>query len=251
MERKYINCETITMYRKLTKILTQHLVIIVTYVLIQNAFAQSDLQQYRQVVIDFERMNEGDEPLGFNIVLTGDGGPSTWVVVTDENERGESKVVLQSSSQNENYRFPICVYEDFASKDVDISVRFKPVSGRIDQAAGLVWRYQDPNNYYVVRANALEDNVVLYKMVNGRRTDLKPVGSGLFAYGKDVNVPGNQWSLLEVTVKSNRFTVRLNGEKLFDVEDQTFKEAGKVGIWTKADSITMFDDFTITSHDLQ
>jgi chitinase len=129
---------------------------------------------------------------------------------------------------------------------VDLSVRFKPLGGQKDQAAGLVLRYGDSNNYYVVRANALENNVVFYKFVNGKRTDLKPVGAGDDAYGKKAAVPREQWSTLRVLARGSTFEVFLNGEKLFVVQDRTFAAAGKIGLWTKADSVTAFDDLTFS-----
>jgi hypothetical protein len=140
----------------------------------------------------------------------------------------------------------VCVLDGQTAVDVDLSVRFKPVSGAGDQAAGLVWRYSNKDNYYIVRANALENNVVLYKVEKGKRTDLDPKGSGAFAYGKKVRVPTATWSTLRVVAKGNLFETYLNGEKLFDVEDATFPASGKVGVWTKADSVTQFDDLKVT-----
>ncbi|MBA3438823.1 MAG: hypothetical protein H0T92_03015, partial [Pyrinomonadaceae bacterium] len=124
-------------------------------------------------------------------------------------------------------------------------VRFKAISGRVDQAAGLVWRLRDANNYYIVRANALENNVVLYKVQDGKRTDLPVKGEGR-TYGKKAQVPPDQWSELRVVQTGNLAEVFLNSTKLFEVEDDTFKNAGKVGLWTKADSVTYFDDLRVT-----
>lgn len=123
-------------------------------------------------------------------------------------------------------------------------MRFRPVSGRVDQAAGLVWRYEDEDNYYIVRANALEDNVVLYKVENGRRTDLPVRGEGR-TYGKPAEVPSGQWSTLRVVATGSLFEVYYNGRKLYEVEDGTFTRAGRVGVWTKADSITHFDNLSV------
>jgi hypothetical protein len=126
-----------------------------------------------------------------------------------------------------------------------VSVRFKPVRGAVDRAAGLVWRYRDPDNYYVVRANALEGNVVLYKVADGKRSDLDPRGAGLFTYGKKAEVPSEAWSTLRVVAQGSVFRVFLNGRELFEVEDSTFTGSGKVGVWTKADSVTYFDDLEV------
>jgi len=199
--------------------------------------------------IDFEEMDVGLHPTGFSTALTGKGSPANWVIEAHDAATGVSKVLTQRSNEEINYRFPVCIYEGFVGKNVALTVRFKPISGQIDQAAGLVWRYQDANNYYVVRANALEDNVVLYKLEDGRRSDLKPTGSWPFAYGKSAPVPRDQWSMLRVVVIGAKFAVYLNEQHLLDVEDETFPDGGRVGLWTKADSITSFDDFTITALD--
>ena len=124
-------------------------------------------------------------------------------------------------------------------------MKFKPVSGEVDRAAGVVWRYRDENNYCIVRANALENNVVLYKVADGKRTSLAPKGTAAGAYGVDREVPAGRWSALEVLVEGPGFTVFFEGEKLFEVEDGTFTGAGRVGLWTKADSVTYFDDYEV------
>lgn len=202
-----------------------------------------------QIVLDFDMAEVGNPPPDFATAVTGGGGPVTWIVKEDASAPSGGKVLAQTSADTTDNRFPLCVYEKVTARDVEVAVRFKAISGKVDQAAGLVWRYQDSNNYYIVRANALENNVVLYKVKNGTRTDLKPIGTGLFAYGKKVSVPRGQWNELRLAVTGKRFEVFVNGESLFAVEDETFTGAGKVGLWTKADSVTYFDNLTIESHD--
>jgi len=155
-------------------------------------------------------------------------------------------VFAQTSADKTSYRFPLAIADEGSFRDLDLSVRFKPISGKVDQAAGLVWRLRDANNYYIVRANALEGNVVLYKVQNGKRTDLPVKGEGR-TYGKKGSVPSGQWSELRVVQTGNLAEVFLNGTKLYEVEDETFKDAGKVGLWTKADSVTYFDDLRVTA----
>lgn len=197
-------------------------------------------------VIDFESDSVGQPPAGFSFALTGSGRQGVWVVRKDDAAAERGNVLAQTDADRTSYRFPLAVFNDVATKDVDISVRFRPVSGGVDQAAGLVWRYQDANNYYIVRANALEGNVVLYKVEKGKRTDLPVKGSGR-TYGKKAGVPKNTWSQMGITVRGPLFTVSLNGQGLYEVEDTTFTGAGKVGVWTKADSVTYFDDFTVVA----
>jgi hypothetical protein len=197
------------------------------------------------IMIDFHSDKAGRPPSGFSAALTGRGQPGKWMVIKDDASPDRGNVLAQTDPDSTDYRFPVCVYDGLMAIDADISVRFKPVSGRTDQAAGIVWRYKDKDNYYIVRSNALEGNLVLYKVQNGKRSDLPLKGQGR-TYGMKDKVPSKQWGMLRVVVKANLFEVYHDGKKLFEVEDDTFKEAGKVGVWTKADSVIYFDDLQIT-----
>jgi hypothetical protein len=218
-----------------------HLVTLCFLILFLPSFVFAQLK-----TINFDQDNQGQPPAGFSFGLTGQGKAGVWVVMKDDASPGQKNILAQTNADPTSYRFPLAVFDGLAAKDLDASVKFKPVSGSKDQGAGIVWRYKDANNYYIVRANALEDNVVLYKVENGKRTDLPLKGEGR-TYGKKAKVPKAQWSTLRVTATGNLFTTYLNGEKLYDVEDDTFKEAGKVGLWTKADSVIYFDDLQITT----
>lgn len=192
---------------------------------------------------DFTADTVGQPPTGFEFGHTaGVGRPGRWVVQMD----GSNRVLAQTDADSTRSRFPVAVLSDLTTSDVDLSVRFKPISGRVDQAAGLVWRYQNQDNYYIVRANALEDNVVLYKVEGGKRTDLPVRGEGR-TYGKKSDVPAGQWNTLRVVATGRVFEVYFNGAKLYEVDDATFGQPGKVGVWTKADSVTQFDDLTIAT----
>ena len=193
--------------------------------------------------VDFSDDAVGQPPKGFEFGYTAKAGaPGKWIVQSE----GTNKYLAQVDADNTRSRFPVAVVGDVNAADVDLSVRFKPVSGRVDQAAGLVWRFQNEDNYYIVRANALENNVVLYKVEKGRRTDLPVKGEGR-TYGKKAQVPSGQWSTLRVVAAGPRFEVYFNGGKLYEVEDGTFTQAGKIGVWTKADSVTQFDDLTVVT----
>ncbi len=193
--------------------------------------------------IDFSQDTTDQPPKGFEFGYTaGVGKPGQWVVQAD----GSNKVLAQTDPDSTRSRFPVAVLSDVSATDVDLSVRFKPISGRVDQAAGLVWRYQNQDNYYIVRANALEDNVVLYKVEGGKRTDLPLRGEGR-TYGKKTDVPAGQWSTLRVVANGPVFEVHFNGARLYEVEDKTFATPGKVGVWTKADSVTQFDDLSVVT----
>jgi hypothetical protein len=177
----------------------------------------------------------GAAPGGWLLTMTGKGAPK-WTVEKDE---GGATVLKQSGRAT----YPLALKEGTNIQDGFVEVKFKPIAGSEDRAGGVVWRARDANNYYVVRANALEDNVVLYKTVNGTRSSLDIVGQK-GGYGVKVPVVANQWHTLRVEFAGMRFKVVFDGKLLFEVEDATFAEAGMVGLWTKADSVTAFQSLT-------
>lgn len=192
--------------------------------------------------LEFKAGPAGLGAAGFTFTENGRGKPGVWALLMDATL---GKLVLsQTDSDPANGRFALAIADSINAANVDLSVKFKPINGKVDMAAGLVWRYRDKDNYYVVRANALEDNVVLYKVDKGRRTDLPLKGKGK-TYGVKAPVPKETWSTLRVTADGKLFTVFLNGQQLFQVEDETFRDPGKIGLWTKADSVTAFADLTV------
>ncbi len=161
-----------------------------------------------------------------------EGSESKWVVLSDPTAPSKPNVVAQTSTDQTDYRFPLLIADERSFQDLDLSVKFKAVSGSIDRAGGLVFRL-DPNNYCIVRANALENNYRLYHVVNGRRSQ--------FA-GANLKVTSGEWHELRVEAAGNKITCYYDGNKKIEATDDTFKDAGKVGLWTKADSVTYFDD---------
>ena len=188
--------------------------------------------------IGFESTQIGAAPEGWTSTLTGSGNPR-WTVESDQSAPSKLSVLKQSGRAT----YPLLLKNDTNIKDGFIEVKFKAIAGSQDRAAGIVWRAKDANNYYVLRANALEDNVVLYKTVGGVRSELDIIGRK-GGYGVSAPVPANTWHTLRVDFKASRFIASFNGKQLFEVEDSTFPDSGKVGLWTKADSITLFDEVT-------
>jgi len=184
---------------------------------------------------DFESDTAGQPPAGFESARTGSGSPGAWVVRT---ERGAAAnhVLIQESADPTDYRFPLAVRVDGRYKDVTLTTRARPLAGRVDQGFGLVWRYRDADNYYLTRCNALEDNCTIYHVVGGRRRAFS---------NRDVKVTSNAWHILKVRATGEHFTVWLDGLQVLDTTDSTFADAGRVGLWTKADSVIEFDDFTV------
>lgn len=186
--------------------------------------------------LNFDDSAVGKPPDGWTLTMTGKGQPK-WTVEAESTAPSKPNVLKQSGRAT----FPVAIKAGASIRDGFVEVKFKAVSGSEDRAAGLIWRAQDANNYYVVRANALEDNVVLYKMLKGVRSALDIVGRK-GGYGVKVPVPSGQWHTLRCEFAGNRFKVSYNGQTMFEVEDSSIAEAGMIGLWTKADSVTLFDD---------
>jgi hypothetical protein len=208
------------------------------WTVIATAFFLLEANDMANHAISFESTEIGVTPQGWTSTLTGSGNPK-WTVESDRSAPSKLSVLKQSGRAT----YPLLLKNDTNIKDGFIEVKFKAVAGSQDRAAGIVWRAKDENNYYVVRANALENNVVLYKTVGGVRSELDIVGRK-GGYGVSVPVPANTWHTLRVDFKALRFVASFNGRQLFEVEDATFTDAGKVGLWTKADSVTLFDQVT-------
>ena len=180
--------------------------------------------------VTFDDAKIGEAPAGWTATKTG-SGQAKWTVVADNSAPSKPNVLKQSGEAT----YPVCLKDDPALKDGFVEVKFKPVAGKEDQAGGVVWRAQDADNYYVARANALEDNVCIYHTIKGRRTEKKRV---------EMKVASGTWHTLRVEFQGRHFKVMLDGKPALEWDDDTFKDAGKVGVWTKADSVTLFDDFS-------
>jgi hypothetical protein len=192
-------------------------------------------EEGKERAFKFGKDEAGKVPTGWKAEKTGKGEGSVWKVVADETAPSRGGYVLAQTAQSPNALFNICVAEGTNYKDVELSVSFKAVAGRNDQGGGFVWRYKDNNNYYGCRMNPLEDNYRVYKVVAGRRTQLG---------GKEgVKVKAGEWHKLKVEVKGDRMEGYLDGEKMWEITDDTYKDAGKVGLWSKADAQTHFDEF--------
>ena len=192
----------------------------------------------REFVYNFDGDVAGKPPAKFHDAVTGQGAKGQWVVTADQSAPSQPNVLAQLSTDKTDYRFPLAIADEGSYKDLDLSVKFKAISGGVDRAAGLAFRLIDSNNYYVVRANALEDNYRLYRFVNGRRVQ--------FA-GANFKVASGEWHELRVECVGNHITCDYDGEKKIDATDDTFKGAGKIGLWTKADSAIYFDDLRVTA----
>lgn len=197
--------------------------------------ASDGFSQAAATVIAIAKMEVGAAPADFKFARTGQGSEGQWTVVSDPTSFS-GRVIEQTSTDRTDYRFPLATFNSVVAKNVIVSVSFKSVAGRVDQAGGIAIRVLDADNYYVVRANALEDNVRFYRVVKGRREQID---------GVNTKVAGNVWHTLELKADGERFTIKFDGKTLFTTSDKTFPGAGKIALWTKADSITRFDQISI------
>ena len=189
-------------------------------------------------IYNFDSDKTGEIPAGFHGARTGQGTEGKWIVTADSTAPSKPNVVAQTSRDRTDYRFPLLIADQGTFKDLEISVKFKAVEGEVDRAGGLVFRLKDANNYYIVRANALEDNYRLYHVINGSRRQ--------FA-GANFKVTSGEWHELKVECVGNKIICYYDGQKKIEATDDTFKDAGKIGLWTKADSVTYFDGLKATA----
>lgn len=189
--------------------------------------------------ITFADTAPGSAPRDFEFLRTGKGAPGRWIVVQDESAQS-GRALEQTSSDRTDYRFPLAIYQPLSAKNVEVRVRFKPIAGKVDRAGGIALRVAGADDYYVTRANALENNVRFYRVVKGRRIELKSA---------DAKVASNEWHTLAIRAEGDRFTVSFDGNQLYTATDKTFGNAGRIGLWTKADSVTRFDTLEITPLD--
>jgi len=186
-----------------------------------DAFAETE---------NFDKGAVGTVPAEWRCGVTGRGSPR-WQVEADATAPSKPNTLKQAGRGT----FPWCVKDGVSTKDGFVEVKFKPIEGKEDRAGGVIWRFKDGDNYYVARANALENNVALYHTTRGSRHTIKYV---------DAPVAANQWHTLHVEFAGKRLKVFLDGKQYIDQEDDHISGSGAVGVWTKADSVTVFDDFT-------
>jgi hypothetical protein len=192
-------------------------------------------ENFESQSIHFDASQAGKLPPGFTTALTGGGGPVSWVVREDAGAPDGKADLIQESSDDTSYRFPLCIYEGTVARDVAVEVKYKAISGKVDQAGGIVLRYT-PENYYIARANVLEDNVDLFKTVRGKRTLIEET---------PLKVAAGIWHTLRFEAKGPHLKIVFDGKTVVEKDDATLSKPGQVGLWTKADSVSAFNDLKI------
>lgn len=194
------------------------------------AFAQTP-----PIAVSFNDMTVGQPPLGFTTGLGGSGASAVWRIEADP-RAPRGKVLVQKSTDSSSARYPICLYDGIRTLNADVTVSFATVSGKIDQVAGIALRATDEGNYYLARASAKDNAVTLSRFVGGSGSDLTSIA---------VKIPSGIWQTLRFKIDRDRLTVYLNGQQVIDWSDTRHTREGRVGLWTRADSVTMFDDLSI------
>ena len=188
-------------------------------------------------VIDFDASPVGAMPPGWSAANASTGAPARWEVLRDQTAPTQPSVLAQISNDPAGNRFPLAILEGVLLRDGDVSVRIKPVAGGGDHGGGLVWRYRDERNHYLLRANAADKTVAVFRVQNGHRTAVLPPAKHEF--------PVNGWSILKVSARGNRFQVYVDHRRILEGQDATFTSAGRVGLCTVAESVMYFDDFRV------
>jgi Domain of Unknown Function (DUF1080) len=188
--------------------------------------------------LTFNKSDVGQLPKGWMADHTGKGEGSIWKVIEDATAPSKSGAALAQQAESPDPYFNLCIAQDTRLKDGTIEVAFKAIKGKNDQGGGIVWRYKDGDNYYICRMNPLEDNFRVYKVVAGKRTILATTKD-------DVKVPAGEWHTIKITMTGDAIECFLDGKKHLEAKDDTFKDAGRVGLWTKSDAQTHFDNLVI------
>ena len=196
-------------------------------------FAAADVA--RAETITFEQDVVGIAPSDFESWGTGDAGPGRWAVVSDDSVRG-GHAFEQYQNERTPERVPLAIYKPFSVANLDVALRFKPMSGSLDRSAGIAVRLTTPDNFYAVRASALTHDIRLYRVVHGRWDELASAPA---------QVSSRQWHALALKAEGDRFLVTLDGQPLLAATDATFRAAGRVALCTSADSVTRFDGLEI------
>lgn len=183
----------------------------------------------------FDEDKTGELPANFQVALTGKGDQPRWIVKKIENAPSADNVVVQTRLDAADNRLSLLIINGVSYKDFAVFTRFRSEGGSVEQSGGLVFRYKDNNNYYVLRASVLEGNISLYKVVNGNQTQIGE---------KSLKVNFKEWHLLKVICKADKIQCFFNNKKVFEVSDETF-DKGSVGLWTKSDAYTFFDDLVM------
>ena len=196
------------------------------------AGAQEKARDFR-----FTKDDVGKVPAGWKAERTGKGEGSIWKVMADATSPSKTGYVLTQTAESPSSLFNVCVADDTSYKDVEVIVSFKALKGKRDQGGGIVWRYQDANNYYIARMNPLEDNYRVYKVIAGKRIQLETK--------EEIKIPVGEWHTLKIKHVGDKIECFLDGKKQLDAKDKTIDKAGKVGLWTKSDAQSHFDQFTV------
>ncbi len=212
-------------------------ILVLTFIVSLWAQGKQPLAQ-KVISLNFENTAVGKIPAEWKIEATNKKGPlATWQVVKDSTApSGKKALALTGFNQTFGGTFNLCWNNQINFLNGSISVQFKANSGEEDEGGGVIWRAQDKNNYYVARFNPLEDNFRIYYVKDGARRMLASARLKLAAH---------KWHSMKIVQNGNKISGFLNGKKYLEVENSTFSEAGGIGLWTKADAATSFDDFSV------
>lgn len=190
-----------------------------------------------ELVLNFGSAGAEQSPANFTNVVAGEGQAGLWLARVDESLGATNNIALTQTRKNlKDEHFPMCIYQREKFDDFTLTTKFKIVDGLVEQMAGIVFRFQDEKNFYVIRASALGNNLRFYKVVAGIRS--QPIGPSL-------EVKAGEWYELKIECRGNKIHAWLNGREAIPELTDTSFTTGKVGFWTKSDSVCRFADARI------
>ena len=195
--------------------------------------------------VNFDSGPVGAAPSGWTFPNTHRGEPGRWILHPDNTAPSKPNVLAQLTADKNRSHYAVALYERGQCRDGDLSVNLKMVSGKSDQTAGLVWRFQDPNNYYLLFVSAMDDKITVYKVIDGKASPVVQSAGSVKLSSISRRIDPQEWNLVKIVFRDNHTVVYFNHRKLLEIDDASLQKAGKTGLWTKGDTVAYFDDFRL------
>lgn len=195
--------------------------------------------------VDFDKLAANSAPSGWTFAQSHRGAPGRWVIHPDANALSTPNVLAQLGTDRSPGRIALALYDKGYCKNGDLSADMKIVSGKSTQTGGLVWRYQDPDNYYLLEVSADRDLIAVIRMQDGKASPVVRLGPGFGAQQVSHKIDPMDWNVLRVTFQNSRMTVYFDHRKVMDADDSMLQKPGKTGLWTRGDTVAYFDNFRI------
>lgn len=196
--------------------------------------------------VNFDKLRPGTVPPNWTLSATGPANPARWEIVFDKTAPSRGNVFSEMSGVSNDSESPLAIYDKVICRDGDLSVKFKIVpNARRAKAVGIVWRYQDPQNYYLLELSVDQRNIALYRIENGQRRPVPVLHGRAGDVGVSHDLRTGKWYETKVMFRGDRFKVLFDNRELFNAVDDSLQTPGKTGLWTRGGTVASFDDYRI------